>query len=130
MSKEEYVKSGTAKLLREKGFTLDVVEVNGVDLLPIYCHAFTPEGKEVWGVYSEDFYPCPTQQMAMRWLRETYGLWVVPIPCLDGGCYFKIYKCYGKVWKDNVYDHTEYEDYDEPEDAIEAALEYALKNLI
>lgn len=112
--KEAYVKLETAKLLKEKGFDWDTDKVYERSLMA--CRY-------------ED-YPMPTQQMACRWLRETYGLWVVPIHWLYGGCYFKIYKCYGKVWKDNVYDYTDYENFDEPEDAVEAALQYCLTNLI
>lgn len=114
MNKEAYVSVEVAKLLKEKGFDWDTDKVYERSLMA--CRY-------------ED-YPMPTQQMACKWLRETHGLWVIPMPCENGECYFEIYKRYGKTWKNDVYDHTEYEDFDEPEYAIEAALQYVLTNLI
>lgn len=124
MSKEQYVTHETSQLLKEKGF----------DWAVLACYQ-NSEFRYVnignWNKFSAStLCSAPTQQMACRWLRETQGLWIIPMPCEDGGCYFKIYKRYGKIWKDNVYGHTDYEDFDEPEEAIEAALEYVLTNLI
>ena len=133
--KEPYVSFKIAKLLKEKGFdwfTFGYYTMDDYDSPPYFgienlcADNWNGEVEEV----NDLWFSAPTQQMACRWLRETQGLWIIPMPCEDGGCYFKIYKRYGKIWKDNVYGHTDYEDFDEPEDAIEAALEYALTNLI
>ena len=124
MSEEVYVSFETAKLLKEKGFdwkTTECYSPHGGN------YRFSHGIAEICGI---EQYPRPTQQMACKWLRETHGLWVIPMPCENGECYFEIYKRYGEIWKNDVYDHTEYEDFDEPEYAVEAALQYCLTNLI
>ena len=124
MTKEQYVSFETSQLLKAKGFDWEVRSLYG------------EEGDMGFSSWSnnynlkDDLFSAPTIQMALRWLKETHGLWVIPMPCENGGFYFEIYKRCGKIWKDNVYDHTEYEDYDEPEYAIEGGLNYCLTNIV
>ncbi len=129
-TKEAFVSFDVARLLKEKGFDWGCcsywcVFPNGDRVHTEYGHFANHNGNE-----TDRFVSRPTQAMACRWLKETHGLWVVPMPCEDGGCYFEIYKRYGKIWKNNVYDHTEYEDYDDPEYAIEGGLHYCLTNIV
>lgn len=132
--KEAYVTFETAQRLKEKGFDWKVFhfydEEGHLKHREGDCYSLYNWNYPTRDEYGSQYCSAPTQQMACRWLRETQGLWIIPMPCEDGGCYFKIYKRYGKIWKDNVYGHTDYEDFDEPEDAIEVALEYALTKLI
>ena len=68
MIEEQYVSFEVAKLLKEKGFEGK-------------CHMFdnttTKTFGERWNVESTIDTPIPTQQMAMRWLREVYGLYIL-----------------------------------------------------
>ena len=131
MSKEQYVTFEVARLLKDKGFDWE-------------CRAYWHEDdRELIESQSPCYLrnitnPCwfgntaPTQQMACRWFWEEKGLninaiygdypsqkrsfWMPQIDSLDG--------CYG------VDDEDFFREYDSREDCIEAALEYALRNLI
>lgn len=133
MSKEQYVSYEVAKLLKEKGFNWGC---NG--------HWYIGEHKTFeissstdpinWNEVKTDldWLSCPTQQMAIRWFWEEKGLninaiygdypalkksfWMPQIESLDG--------CYGVDYEDF------FREYDSREECIEAALEYALRNLI
>lgn len=132
MDKEQYVTYKVAQLLKEKGFPQSTSICNVV---------YKPNGKMSFNAKSfinphyffKDCYIfAPTQQMAMRWFWEEKGLninaiygdypsqkrsfWMPQIDSLDG--------CYG------VDDGDFFREYDSREDCIEAALEYALRNLI
>ncbi len=133
--KEPYVSFKIAKLLKEKGFdwfTFGYYTMDDYDSPPYFgienlcADNWNGEAEEV----NDLWFSAPTQQMALRWLKEIHGLWIITMPCKNGDCYFEIYKRYGKIWKNNVYDHMEYENFDEPENAVEEALEYCLINMI
>lgn len=151
MITEDYVSYEISKLLKEKGFdwrtefvwyehlpsSIDWKNNANQKAIDYFYFNETTEHHSYYGncdkkpsYINGDIYSAPTIQMALRWLKETHDFFVVPIPCLDSGFYFTIYKRYGKIWKENVYDHTDYENFDEPEDAIEAALKYCLTKLI
>ena len=86
MITEDYVSFETAKLLKEKGFNEHCFCVNYPlpegghhniilpDLLNNSIIPFIDEYK--FCRYKEDFITIPTLQMAMKWLREVYGLHV------------------------------------------------------
>ena len=123
--KEAYCSYKISKLLREKGFNERIFEFYEGDKIK---YARNGEGfrlSELPGIY----YPHITHQMAMAWLRKkgiyitiVYGdyptkkkvFWTPQIDSLEG---FEL--------PDNFY-----QEYDLYEDAVEAALEYALENLI
>lgn len=151
MTKEQYVSFETSKLLKAKGFdwrtefvwyehlplSVDWRNKANQKAMDYFYFNETTEHHSSYGncdkkpsYISGEIYSAPTIQMALRWLKDTHGLWVVSIPCSDGGFYFTIYKRYGKFWKDNVYDHTEYESFDEPECAVESGINYSLIHLI
>lgn len=81
---------------------------------------------EVYGITI----PAPTHQMACDWLGEVYGIYITIV--------YGDYPSLNKVfWTPQINSLKEfdlpddfYEDYDEYEDAVEAALKYALENLI
>ena len=133
MSKEQYVSYEVAQLLKEKGFNWGC-----------NAHWYIGEDKTFeissstdpinWNEVKTDldWLSCPTQQMAIRWFWEEKGLninaiygdypalkksfWMPQIESLDG--------CYGVDYEDF------FREYDSREECIEAALEYALRNLI
>ena len=115
--KEAYVKIETAQLLKEKGFDWDTDKVYERSLMA--CRY-------------EDF-PMPTQQMACSWLREEHDIDIIPVirhslkyaqesPFRDYAC--RVYDSDGNI----VLSATKW--YSRYEDAVEAALQYCLTNLI
>ena len=123
MIQEAYVSFETAKLLKEKGF-----DYNGnlwYDKYGVITH--------VVSVIEEPAYPCITQQMAMRYLREMYDFNCQVM--LDswskeyGSCgyYYIINQKNGGFREISPDDSIFFEFY---EDAVEAAIKYCLTNLI
>ena len=122
MLKEDYVSFEVAKLLKEKGFDEPLKRF------------YNSEGKRGissyynWNLNDCD-YSCPTHQMARRWLREKYYIYADPIKqgnyndCSE--YYTWIVACMGIIHRNSsVADKLSYEQ------AVEAALKYALENLI
>ena len=116
MIEEDYVSFETAKLLKEKGFD--------------------EECQKYYGDYK---YPCPTLQMAMRWLREVHHLFIGVEPRLSFTDYYWITANVYRVRKKNSLYHVEpVDDYScvascdgtSFEDACEAAIKYCLEKLI
>jgi len=114
MIKEEYVSFEVAKLLKEKGFneiTLDSYRANG----------------QLRGEYKSCNYPCPTQQMAMRWLREIHHFIFVFEPASFSG-----EECMNwtiEIWAGDNFE-AEIPSFGTYEEAVEAALKYVLERLI
>ena len=137
MIQEEYVGYEVAKLLNENGFTMnpDVSRWNiGQDntmywVSCIGAYSSIPNNKTAYYL-PKDSYPCPTQQMAMRWLREVHKIDIV----------IDVYSKHS--WDDttdycvSIFSHghrimrDRYNVFDTYEDACEAAAKYCLENLI
>ena len=122
MITEDYVSFETAKLLKEKGFE---PPHDYRKCLPIM---YTDNGEIKWGVWSDDWYPRITLQMAMKWLREVHN---IAINIGWGSVFEEYYRWWcvildqksGKILQDSEY----YKTYEE---ACEAAIKYCLENLI
>lgn len=128
MIKEAYCSYEVAKLLKEKGFNE-----------PIRCwydsaKDFHERGGEMRN--SDCISPtimCPTHQMAMKWLREAHGIFILIKPYdsyYDDKYEFSIYKKQNTVifeWELLEIENSLYEGYEE---TVEAALKYSLENLI
>ena len=124
MITEDYVSFEIAKLLKEKGF-------NG--LCTAYYDCFTTDnfhcGNEPTDFNSidtkiRDIVAAPTLQMAMKWLREVYGLFIritedVTGNVFEWSVYQKNYGCKASTYVEDSY-----------EQACEAAIKYCLENLI
>lgn len=118
MIEEAYVSFDTAILLKEKGFN---------NICRSYWHShnhFDFEHTKEF-VSAEDVYLLrPTQQMAMRWLREVHNLCIEP---------YRIQSVYlytiSKIWTGSkLYsDELQWTTY---EKACEAAIKYSLEHLI
>lgn len=123
MIKEDYVSYEVAKLLKEKGFNED-------------CKAYYEDGKFCWvwndgcsrNTDNPKFVSCPSQALAMKWLREVCSIIIMIDYNEDEDC------------EDNErYGFTTYcknerkvvlATYPTYEDAVEAGLKYCLTELI
>lgn len=152
MITEDYVSLETVKLLKEKGFECnyknvialeDIIEERfegrtcvGKELIPAGTF-FTPEfgGEYETYNYSPNLFtasaPCPTQAMAMKWLREVHNIHIVVHPYTDKeGHHFSFlfdsyaYGCWQEL---GIYITDSWSTYEE---ACEAAIKYCLENLI
>ena len=133
MTEEAYVSFETAKLLKEKGFDGDCLNMyvtpkphSGMGD-PNKAKLF-PHGRYS-NYYKGYIYQCeaPTLQMAMRWLREKHKLHIDIDPSEGdwnpGIIELKTWSCAEKLG-DNIPIQKSYEE------AVEIAIKYSLKNLI
>lgn len=129
--KDEHVKFETAKLLKEKGFDWEVFHFyneNGEfrdregDCYSLYNWNYPTKDE-----YGSQYCSAPTQQMACRWLREERRIHICPIPANGYYYWASIYIENGDRTLNKVLSRNGRKAY---EDAIEAALEYCLTNLI
>jgi len=119
--KEAYVTFETAKLLKEKGF----------DWFTFYSYEVYDGSARLMVTNGDDMgfplFPRPTQQMAMRWLREERGIHIYPIPVKGVNYVVSVYVEKGNKTYDRILSRSGRNAY---EDAIEAALKHCLTNLI
>lgn len=121
MNIEDYVSYEVAKLLKEKGFD---------ESCDYYYDQSSDEPQqltldEMYYSYDE-FLKAPTLQMAMRWLRKIYGIDIV-IEISDPSDRDRKYYCV--IWNKNN-DSYILDLFGSYEEAVSAAIEYSLKNLI
>ena len=127
-TKEAYVSFETAKLLKKKGFdenTLMVYMSYG-DLCK--CNRYDSIRNSNYNDITKNYFECtaPTHQMAMKWLREIYGIDIV-IEISDPSVNDRKYYCV--IWDKNN-DSYILDLLNSYEDAVEAAIKYCLENLI
>ena len=129
MITENYCSFEVAKLLKEKGF--DTFKSYGWDE-----ELFDKEHPRNFSLAfdsKEHWISCPTHQMAIAWLREAHGIFILIKPCdsyFDEEYEFSIYKKQNTVifeWELLEIENSLYEGYEE---TVEAALKYVLENLI
>lgn len=131
--KDEYVKFGTAQILKEKGFDWECDwyypknggEIEMLDLYELnYCR--------------ESFISAPTQQMACDWLTEEKNIYITAVPDIGNSLRFypAIYVIKGEIPEECWFEYINSvvaelnKSYDKPQQAIEVALQYCLTNLI
>ena len=125
MIEEQYVSFETAKLLKEKG-------VDASDIDAYFPFVYYADGK--MDFYDDDnpIFVCEavTQQMAMRWLREVYGLFI-SIGNDDLNYNWQILDVKNRT---NDFDPTclteSYAGYESYEEACEAAIKCCLEHLL
>jgi len=122
---EDYCSYEVAKLLKEKGFHEPCIATYNSTTKNFQVE----EIYEDWTVHWKDYISAPTHQMALKWLREVYGLhiWVdySRLDCNEKQPYlWNIVetKIDGDYWE-GTYNKS-------PKNAVESALNYTLKNLI
>ena len=118
MIQEAYCSYEVSKLLKEKGFDeLCNKKYNSYKSL-----VFAGKITELWQKNSEfdidEECSAPTQQMAMRWLREVHDIKIMIRPYVDGTYSYEILNGF---W---------YVNFDSYEDAAEEAIKYCLEYLI
>lgn len=124
MIKEEYVSLNIAKLLKAKGFKED-------------CRCYYLDGYKFTHYHGEvipkdkETYPAPTQQVAMRWLREIHNITIIVKPFwAEGDMRNKTrwtYEIISLINNNNRYATVGKDTYEE---ACEAGIKYCLENLI
>jgi len=137
--KEIYVKFGTAKLLREKGFNWECLARYDKPIFSNNVSIFTEANAIDWNTYyygSDYKFSAPTQQMACRWLREVHKIDISVTPD-DGSWWIKITELEswssvfnGKVLNSDDIKYAYEGDTSTKEGCYEAGLWYVLKNLI
>lgn len=126
MITEDYVSFKTAKLLKERGFNVPCLvhyENDGQQYLSDACAVFLANSDfdlEKGGCVS-----CPTLQTAMKWLRETKDIQVVIgiLNTIKKTWTFALFRDFDGLTQ-KFYSFKTYEE------ACEAAIKYALENLI
>lgn len=122
MITEDYVSFETAKLLKEKGFDeCCPVKYKYVKEFDEYLQTT----EYVYDGFEKYYYPCPTIQMAMKWLREVHKLYI-RIDRASKYWNYTIRKLRPSSTKDLSYNV----DFNTYEQACEAAIKYCLKNFI
>ena len=120
---EDYVSYETAVLLKEKGFDIPCRQAYFNGSLVDYT---------MYGFCDGELIDCPSQSLALKWLREVHDLHIVVYPwqadneekAIHWCC--TVYKAFAHLGND-VYTNETPKSY---EQAVEAALDYVLKNLI
>lgn len=142
MIQEEYVSYEVAKLLSKRGFQMNPdtsywkIDSNDIKYWVSRIGAYTndPNNKTAFFI-PKDSYPCPTQQMAMRLLREVHKVHIIAEPCLgldDESENLDFNRWFWTILKEE----GEYkpirriDEYSTYEDAVEAAIKYCLENFI
>lgn len=124
---EAYVSFETAKLLKEKGFNE-----------PIRCwyDNFQDFHEEGMRMSNADCLPptimCPTQQMAMAWLREVHNIGIFPSTYTHISDRKTIHSYGTAIINLKTYElmTDSYLSSDTYEESVESALKYCLENLI
>ena len=133
MTKEDYVSYKVAKLLKEKGFDGDC----GYCECHMFYHEMTDRIMPIMEIGMipdyDTVYFAPTQQMAMKWLREVHGLHISLESCYDYDSMHVEFLAFVQ----NVADVHEFMDgrknvasHYNAEKSCEAAIKYCLENLI
>ena len=123
MINEDFVSFEIARLLKEKGFDIYVSSFYDVD-----GEFSRKEADWNWNIGSR--YSAPTLQMAMKWLREMHGLYVVVRPYVTEEGILSLFDIKSIKEKDIVVNIRTKTGFDSYEEACEAAIKYCLENWI
>ena len=134
MITEDYVSFETAKLLKENGFDERCSHAYRHDGMHLYCGdvQYTKVSNSEIQKDKLLYCTCPTLQMAMKWLLDTYKLHIVPTPYPhEDGKFYWAYKI-GFLDTDTlaVMVVKQKAGFDSKEKACEAAIKYCLEKLI
>ena len=130
MITEDYVSYETAKLLKERGFDGECRDYYSTD-----GHFYSEDFKSDWNHGGEAIviFSAPTLQMAMKWLREVYNLFIsisIWLRHKDGTVqyYYEIRNLNNKDFETIA--GSTIAEFDSPEKTYEAAIKYCLEKLI
>lgn len=122
MIAEDYVSFETTKLLHDKGFNL--AEFHGKWAID-YDNVPRTDEEDLKGkiIVAEWQYPLITHQMAMKWLREEWHIFIRVIQSHIEHCTCEIYYNSSSCYRFRT-------SFDSYEEACESAIKYCLENLI
>ena len=130
MVTEDYVNFDTAELLNEKGFS----DVQVYTYYSRYGGSFDMSPRVVTNkvLYTYGYIAAPTQQMAMKWLREKYNIYINIQPDFPSEIGYKMCWCWSvSILHKNCINTKRHQCYIETyEEAVEAALKHSLEYLI
>jgi hypothetical protein len=112
---EDYVSFEIAKLLKEKGFDIPCRQAYFNGSLVDYT---------MYGFCDGELLDCPSQSLALKWLREVHNLYIEIRRNLN--TFYYGWKVEQGMSEKAVFDYK----YDSYEEAVEAAIKYTLENLI
>jgi hypothetical protein len=140
---EDYCSFEISKLLKEKGFDVPTFEFYEQEIWGVYeWDTCSPQFKHSqkykptnWNDEDDDsafLFSCPSQSLALKWLREVHSIYITSEPDInDKHCFYPaIYTMTEESWDMQCFEELEELSFDKPEQAIDAALLYVLKNLI
>ena len=126
MNKEAYVSFEVAKLLKEKGFNWECTHYYDDDGTMHKALDYVRQNDE--DEDDNDECLCPTQQKAMRWLREIKNIDIEPFVYCNHHDGSKAYGC--NIQENGHLLMTDSFVQDTYEEAVDAALKYCLTELI
>ena len=126
---EDFCSFEVAKLLKEKGFDVPVnYEYHYKITIPQFHRKKHNFNGIEYSKCSSEWYSAPTHQMAMKWLREMHNINIDIVPIWNQKRFeYQVFVVTPENAKQCYIDDKLYLGY---EDAVEAALKYALENLI
>lgn len=122
MITEDRVTFEIAKLLRDKGFPQNTFEID-CNVCYKYNGKLCNNAKSMSGVDREISYMAPTLQMVRKWLREVHNIDITITPDRKEGYT-------AMIFVNRELPFTEIGSFKTYEAACEAAIKYALENLI
>lgn len=118
---EDYCSFEVAKLLKEKGFDTPCRQAYFKDLLVDYT---------MYGFCDGELIDCPSQSLALKWLREVHNIHITILQIESTTITMEQKYFFYRIQKNRrtvgIFEDT----FLKYEQAIEAALNYVLKNLI
>jgi hypothetical protein len=125
MITEDYCSFEVAKLLKKKGFDELCIFKYNSEGVRMKAGVAIDEWQN--SELDDDECSCVSHQMAMKWLREIYDIFIVIRRGLTGTGWVYSHE----IYKDSQCWYARYgASYDTYEEAIEAAIKYCLENLI
>lgn len=127
MITEDYCSYEVAKLLKEKGFDEPCLQV--WECGPDKKYLFRLQSSCYQNITEKDSCLAPTHQMAMKWLREEYNIFIQISAVLQD-------QPFGLHYRPSIQDyhayarHDNFSEYVTYEEAVEVVLKYCLENLI
>ena len=133
MITEDYVSREVAKLLKEKGFNeFGHYEYHDTLSKPHFHKKSHNFNGDEYANCGTKWYSAPTHQMAMKWLREKYNIYINIQPDFPSDKGYKMCWCWSaNILYENCISLKGHQCYIETyEEAAETAIKYCLEHLI
>ena len=125
---EDYVSYEIAKLLKEKGFNEEVRTFYNSNGKIEDCAFLLNHNLDI----GSGFTSAPSQSIVLKWVREVHSIYITSDTEInDKHCFYPvIYTMTEESWDMQSFEELEKLSFNNPEQAVEAAILYVLKNLI